>query len=76
MKNSRWRETSAKIIRTVINTNPGANEKELRKALKDQYPFGARKWHPYKIWCDEVNRQLGKKKKVKGTKIENQLTLL
>ena len=52
-----WRERAAPIIRQVIASEP----ENLRKALRDAYPFGARKMWPYKIWCDEIRRQLGKK---------------
>ena len=33
----------------------------FRKELKDAYPFGPRQYHPYKIWLDEIGRQLGTK---------------
>jgi hypothetical protein len=26
--------------------------------LRDAYPWGERAYHPYRIWCSEVNRQL------------------
>jgi len=57
-----WREKAAPIIREVIKTVGKSDMKALRKALRDAYPFGPRQYHPYKIWCDEVNRQLGLKK--------------
>ena len=37
----------------------GTNMKKLRKALRESYPFGERRHHPYKVWCDEVRRQVG-----------------
>lgn len=54
-----WRKEAATVISKVIRQNPGAEPKELRKLIRAAYPFGERKYHPYKIWCDEVNRQLG-----------------
>ena len=57
-----WRDKAAPIIREVIKTVGKSDMKALRKALRDAYPFGPRQYHPYKIWCDEVNRQLGLKK--------------
>jgi hypothetical protein len=30
--------------------------------LFDAYPFGERKYTPYKIWLDEIKRQVGTKK--------------
>lgn len=56
-----WREKSAEVIRRVIDENKGVDEKTLRKALHDAYPFHERKYHPYKIWLDEIKVQLGAK---------------
>lgn len=57
-----WRHSARPIIAQVIAANKGKEEKEIRKALRDAYPWGERKYHPYKIWCDEVRVQLGKRK--------------
>lgn len=57
-----WRESATPIIRQVLADNAGKPEKEIRKALRDAYPWGERRYHPYKIWCDEIRRQRGKKK--------------
>ena len=54
-----WRNKASAVISEVIRQNPGMEPKELRKLISAAYPFGERKYHPYKIWCDEVNRQLG-----------------
>ncbi len=59
MSDSRWRNHARPIIAKVIAANPGMEEKALRKLISAEYPFGAREHHPYKIWCDEVSRQLG-----------------
>lgn len=60
MSKSRWREYASPIIARIVRTYPDGPERraELRKA----YPFGERKYHPYKIWLDEIARQTGKKK--------------
>jgi hypothetical protein len=47
------------IIEKVLAETSGKDEKEIVKALRDAYPFGPRKHHPYKIWLDEVKRQRG-----------------
>lgn len=60
--NDTWRHIARPIISQVIAANKCNNEKEIRKALREAYPFGKRKYHPYKIWCDEINVQLGKRK--------------
>lgn len=59
---SHWREIAREVIRKVLTENKGKSEKEIRQALCEAYPFGERKYHPYKIWLDEVAKQTGKKK--------------
>lgn len=56
---STWRSQAATVIFDVIRQNPGMEPKKLRKLISAAYPFGERKYYPYKIWCDEVKRQLG-----------------
>ncbi len=58
---SRWRRESAPIIAKVLEETRGKDEKEIKKALHDAYPFGERQYHPYKIWLDEIRRQRGLK---------------
>ena len=65
---SRWREIAAPIIAKVLAEYPSG--KERRKALREAYPFGERKVHPYKIWLDEIAKQEGRKPNpVKGDSI-------
>jgi hypothetical protein len=56
---SNWREISRAVIQEVKDANPGATREELGRLCSKAYPFGIRKHHPYKIWCDEVNKQIG-----------------
>ena len=58
-----WRDSCRPIIAKVLADNKGNSEKEIRKALRDAYPFGQRARHPYKIWCDEIKRQRFQKPK-------------
>lgn len=53
-----WREQAAPIIAAIIEKQGRADMKALKKAISDAYPFGQRDYHPYKIWCSEVKRQL------------------
>lgn len=73
-----WRDYAAPIIAKVLKENRGKPEKEVRKALKEAYPFGERKYHPYKIWLDEIKIQTGKKKRgvAKDVIIPNQTKLI
>lgn len=60
---SEWREIARPIIADTISKIGLDNDKKLKKALREAYPFGERANHPYKIWLDEIKRQTGKKKK-------------
>lgn len=57
-----WRDHARPIIAAVIEKVGTADTKALRAALCAAYPFGEKAYHPYKIWCSEINVQLGKKK--------------
>ena len=54
-----WRDSAKPIIQRVISETGRNDLKALRKALREAYPFGERAYHPYKVWCDEVRKQLG-----------------
>lgn len=64
MGDSRWRKVASPIIARVLAETCGQAEREIRAALRDAYPFGERRYHPYKIWLDEIAKQRGGKKKV------------
>ena len=59
---SRWRRASQPIIKRVLEETRGQDEKAIRKALRDAYPFGPKEYHPYKIWLSEIAIQRGTKK--------------
>jgi hypothetical protein len=50
---SSWREKSAAVIARVVAEVGTDDQKALKKALFEAYPFGERQYHPYKIWCNE-----------------------
>ena len=56
------RDQCRPIIAAILEANKGKTEKEIRKALRDGFPWPPRKYHPYKIWLDEANVQLGKRR--------------
>ena len=56
-----WRQIAAPIIHQVLEDTKGLPEKEIKKALREAYPFGQRAMHPYKIWLDEIKKQRGLK---------------
>jgi len=57
-----WRDRARPVIAEVLKETQGQSEKEIRKALRDAYPFGPMQYHPYKIWLDEIKAQRGLKK--------------
>lgn len=56
------RDECRPIIAQIIQANKGKSEKEIRKALRDGFPWPPRKYHPYKIWLDEIRVQMGKRR--------------
>ena len=32
--------------------------KKLRKVLRDSYPYGEKKFWPYKVWLSEIRKQI------------------
>lgn len=66
-----WRDDARKRVDEVVASKPA----DLARALFEAYPYGQRRFHPYKVWCEEVARALGKAKKVtarKGTPARRQ----
>jgi len=55
-----WRDLARPIIARVIAEVGTSDMRALRRALRAAYPFGERKYHPYRIWCSEIRVQLGK----------------
>lgn len=67
-----WRDSARPIIAEVLRETKGQPESVIRRELKEAYPFGERKYHPYKIWLDEIKKQrFGKKRTAKGQLIIN-----
>jgi hypothetical protein len=58
-----WRAKAAPIIADILAATAGQPESVVRAALRRAYPFGARQYWPYKVWCDEIRVQRGLKKR-------------
>lgn len=54
-----WRERSIEVIDAVKRANPGADRETLRRLVSEAYPFGERRFHPYKVWLGVVRELLG-----------------
>lgn len=59
-----WRDKARDVIEPVVRAGKedGLTEAEIRRLLRPLYPFGERRWWPYKVWLDEIKVQLGTKK--------------
>lgn len=55
---STWRNAAAPIIARVIREVGTDDPVALRRALREAYPWGEKRMHPYKVWLDEIRRQL------------------
>ena len=66
MASKTWRDYAKPIINRVIREVGTDDKKKLRKALRDAYPFGERRYYPYKVWLDGIKIQLGEKKRGPG----------
>ena len=53
-----WRDIARPIVAAAIKKSGHLPYKELKRAVSKAYPFGEREYHPYKIWLNEVQRQL------------------
>lgn len=61
-----WRERVRPIIAQVLKETEGKSEAEIRRALREAFPFLPRQHHPYKTWLDEIQRQRGLKRPKRG----------
>ncbi len=51
---SHWRERSRQAIEAALKDLPSdADLPTIKQALREAYPFGLRRGHPYKMWCAE-----------------------
>lgn len=55
---SHWRDQARPIIAKVLEEHKNSSDQDLKKALFNAYPFGERKYYPYKCWLLEIASQL------------------
>jgi len=68
-----WREHFRPIIAKVIKDTGTIDMRLLRKKLRQAFPVPPRQYHPYKIWLDEIQVQLGLKKPTKKSDLPGQM---
>lgn len=49
-----WRERANEVIVRVVKETEGQALPDRIKAIRNAYPFGERKYHPYAIWLSAV----------------------
>lgn len=57
LRRDTWRSVARPIIARVLFETQGQDERAIRRALREAYPFGERRFWPYKCWLDEIARQ-------------------
>lgn len=70
-----WRERCRPLIARILSELEGADEKQIRKALRDAYPFGERRMYPYRAWLLEIKAQRGALKRKAEAVPDGQLKL-
>lgn len=61
-----WRDDANQTIRVALREGRelGLTGKQLRDFINERYPYGPRKYHPYKIWCSELKQVLADQEKL------------
>ena len=65
IRESRWRLAAQRVIGDVRRECPkNTSAEDLAQRIRAAYPFGERKYYPYKIWCEEVNLYFEQKRRI------------
>lgn len=57
---SHWHDTARRVIHeTLASLPPGMTTANRRKAVNEAYPFGERKYFPYKVWLAALKQAFG-----------------
>lgn len=51
-----WRDRADNVLRRVYDAAALEDRKPTPKEIFDAYPFGMRKYEPYKIWLEQKKR--------------------
>lgn len=60
-----WADRAKKVI-DQVRLDTGLTGTELRKELRQHYPFGQRRGFPYKAWLNEVAKVCGRSRRTKS----------
>ena len=64
------------IARVIAEHGSPDISPELRRKLRAAWRWGPRKMLPYKVWCDEIARQTGRRPNGKPVSYDRTLSLL
>lgn len=53
-----WRSRAEPIVREIVAEYTGDDERELRRLISEEYPFGPRAHWPYTVWLDVVAKEV------------------
>jgi len=61
LSRSPWRQQATLVLARVLWATENATPSVRAKALRDAYPFGERRYWPYRVWLDQLARMTGRK---------------
>lgn len=61
-----WYERAQAHIRVVADDYNGDDLAQLEKTIRESYPFGERKYWPYKAWLKAVNDYMSFRRRAAG----------
>lgn len=70
-----WYERSMDFINCMSDENPNLSKDDLEKLCRKEYPFGARKYYPYKAFLKAVKDVFHPELKARKEKCPNTLDI-
>lgn len=61
-----WRDHSREVINRVTGERGTSDPDALEKAIRAAYPFGERRYYPYRVFCEEVRKHMAIVRDLKG----------
>lgn len=55
---SHWRAQARVVAQKVVREHAGKGLSAVQAELRKAYPFGERRYWPYKVWCEEQRHAL------------------
>lgn len=57
MIESKYRKEFRQLIHLILTEMQGKPDRDINRALRNAFPYGARKNWPYKMWLKEIRLQ-------------------